>query len=91
MICYNMRKDRITQRKGLREVWLKRNKLGDKFANCLQSSLRFDKYIKVIDLSQNQISGDGMKSLVKHALCENTSLVNFDARYNPGADSKIKK
>jgi hypothetical protein len=32
-----------------------------------------------------------MKILVKSALRENTSLICFDARYNPGCNEKLRK
>ena len=40
--------------------------------------------MKFIDLSGNKISEYGLKYLVKLALLDNTSIVGFDARLNPG-------
>lgn len=47
---YNLRKERIKYKKGIREIILKRNKLGDNFADSLSGSLKYDKYLKVIDI-----------------------------------------
>lgn len=47
--------------------------------------------MKFIDLSGNKISEYGLKYLVKLALLENTSIVGFDARLNPGCTEKIQR
>lgn len=69
---------------GLRKLILKRNKFTTDFAIHLQQTIESDKYLKFIDLSGNKISEYGLKYLVKLALLENTSIVGFDARLNPG-------
>jgi Ran GTPase-activating protein (RanGAP) involved in mRNA processing and transport len=66
-----MRKERIKYRKGLREVILKRNKLGDYFAEQLSGCIRYDKYLKVLDISTNAIESGAMKGLIRMALAEN--------------------
>lgn len=68
-----------------------RNRLGDNFAKNLQKAICFDKYLKVINISGNQISEYGMKTIVKLALMENSSLIGFDARLNPGCTEKIER
>jgi hypothetical protein len=47
--------------------------------------------LKFIDLSGNKISEYGLKYLVKLALLENSSIVGFDARLNPGCTEKIQR
>ena len=76
---------------GLREIILTRNKLGDKFAKSLQQALAYDKYMKSIDVAGNKITGLGLKSLIKLALLENSSMVAFDARLNPGCSEKVER
>ena len=56
-----------------------RNKLGDRFAKCLQKALAYDKYVKAINLAGNLISQTGLKMIIKLALIENTSIIAFDA------------
>ena len=65
-----------------------RNKLGDRFAKCLQKALTYDKYVKAINLAGNLISQTGLKMIIKLALIENTSIIAFDARLNPGCTEK---
>ena len=77
--------------KGLREICLKQNRLGNSFCKSLQSCLLFDKYMKTIDLSHNNISHDYFKSLITLALKDNTSLVSLDIRFNQGASTSILK
>ena len=76
---------------GLRELILRRNKLGDKFATSLQQALSYDKYLKAIDISGNRISEYGIKSIIKLALVENSSILAFDARLNPGVSEKVER
>ena len=70
---------------------LMRNRLGDGFAKNLQKALCLDKYLKVINVSGNQISEYGLKLIVKLALMENTSIIGFDARLNPGCSEKLER
>ena len=76
---------------GLRELVLMRNRLGDGFAKDLQKALCLDKYLKVINVAGNHISEYGLKLIVKLALMENTSIIGFDARLNPGCTEKIER
>lgn len=87
----NFRKQRITHMSGLREIILTRNKLGDQFVHSLEQALAYDKYVKVINLSGNNISSHALKHLVKLALIENNSIVAFDARCNPGCTDKVQR
>ena len=76
---------------GLRELILMRNRLGDGFAKNLQHAISIDKYLKVINISGNRISEFGMKSILKEGLMENSSIVGFDARLNPGTTVKVER
>lgn len=42
-------------------------------------------------MSGNLISEYGLKLIVKLALMENTSLIGFDARLNPGCNEKVER
>lgn len=87
----NFKMQRIRHMVGIREVVLKRNKLGDKFAFALQKALTYDRYMKVINVAGNLISQVGLKTIVKLALLENNSVVAFDARLNPGSTDKVQR
>jgi hypothetical protein len=47
--------------------------------------------MKAIDLSGNKITEFGLKVIIKLALLENTSIIAFDARLNPGCTEKIQR
>lgn len=85
------KKDKIQNRKGLREIILKRNSLGEQFMDALSSCLRYDRFIKVIDLQANLIPDSALKSLVKNSLRENHSLVSLSVGKNPGLSEKTRK
>lgn len=87
----NFKNQRIKHMVGIREIILKRNKLGDKFALALQKAITYDRYIKVINIAGNQISQIGLKTIVKLALLENNSVIAFDARLNPGSTDKVQR
>ena len=59
------------------------------FIESLSKCIRYDRFIKVIDMSCNQI--DDFKILIKLGLKENTSLVNVDIIGNPGCNEKTRK
>ena len=45
----------------------------------------------MINISGNQITEYGLKFIVKLALMDNTSLMGFDARLNPGCNEKVER
>jgi Ran GTPase-activating protein (RanGAP) involved in mRNA processing and transport len=87
----NFKKQRIAHLNGLREIILMRNRLSDGFAKSLQKALTYDNYLKVINIAGNNLSEFGIKCLIKLALIENTSIVAFDARCNPGSTEKNER
>lgn len=87
----NHKRQRILNQSGLRSIILTRNKLGDKFAYSLQRALSYDKYLKQLDVAGNKISANGLKQIIKLGLMENTSMIAFDARLNPGCSEKIER
>ena len=68
-----------------------RNRFGDGFAKNLQRALSIDKYLKIVNISGNQITEYGLKFIVKLALMDNTSLIGLDARLNPGCSEKLER
>ena len=68
-----------------------RNRLSDGFARQLKEALLIDKYLKIINVAGNQITEYGMKLILKMGLMENSSVIGFDARLNPGTTEKIEK
>ena len=87
----NHKRLRLLNQSGLRQIILTRNKLGDRFAESLQQALCYDKYVKSIDVAGNRIGTHGLKSIIKLALMENSSIVAFDARLNPGCSEKVER
>jgi hypothetical protein len=83
--------DKIQNRRGLREVVLKRNNLGEQFMDSLTGCLKYDRFIKVIDLSDNLIQESSIKRVVKYSLRENTTIVSFMVNKNPGLTDKYRK
>jgi hypothetical protein len=57
----------------------------------LQQALCYDQYLKSIDVAGNRISGFALKSIIKLALMENSSMIAFDARLNPGCSEKVER
>ena len=89
---HQIKKTQIQFNDGLRELDLRKNMLGDTFLYYLQSCLRFDSYMKAIDLKHNKFSYSQLKMLIKSgSLNENNSLLSVDVRFNPGASDKILK
>lgn len=65
--------------------------MGEIFIEALSTSLKYDRFLKVIDLSQNLVPEAPLKTLIRQALRENNSLVNFNVNKNPGLTDKLKK
>ena len=57
---HNYKLYRLMHEDGLRSVILRRNKLSCSFAKQLVAAIVKDKYLKVIDLSGNQIKAKGI-------------------------------
>ena len=88
----NYQKDCILHREGIRELVLRRNNLGDGFARAIAQTLSYEKYIRAVDVTGNQITEDGLTEVIKTGLMENQTLLCFDARINPGFTSeKVRK
>lgn len=57
----------------------------------LATCIRYDRFLKVIDLSANLIPEASFKALLKTSLKENQSLVSLSAVKNPGLTDKHRK
>ena len=57
----------------------------------LSNCLRYDRFLKVIDVSGNFITESSLRHFLKHSLQENNSLISFVASKNPGLNDKMKK
>jgi len=89
---HQYKQNQIKHQEGLREIDLRLNKLGDRFLHNLSGCLKFDSYIKAINLSHNKFSYDQLKHFVRsNCLNENNSVLCLDVRYNTGANEKILK
>ena len=77
-----------TEESGLCEVKLSFNRFGAEFSKSLSQFIKYDRYVRVIDVSHNQI--DNLKELVS-AIKGSEALVAFDARFNKGYSSKLHK
>ena len=68
-LMFQMKHNILKNESGLRDLSLRKNKFSNVFARLLQNCLKFDSYIKCIDLSHNRI---GKKEL--NALLDSNSL-----------------
>tara|TARA_B110000285_G_C15112921_1_gene612226 strand:+ start:1574 stop:1867 length:294 start_codon:yes stop_codon:yes gene_type:complete len=84
-----MRLDEIKYITGLRDIDLRKNNLGDKFIEALTNCLKFDSYMKVIDLSHNKINN--LRKLPSVVSKVNQSIIGLNIRWNPGTTEKITK
>ena len=74
--------------KGLISINLKGNKLGNYSADCISKSLSHDQYIRIIDLSGNNLDNSACKKFI-HMMRKNNVLLTVDLRENPGYDEAI--
>lgn len=56
---------------GLKEFYLQHNKLGDSFIKALSKTIKYDQYLRVIDLKYNKINETVLKSDLLPALKNN--------------------
>ena len=75
----------------MREILLKRNNLGVQFMEGLSNCLRYDRFIKCIDVSYNLANEESIKHLIKFSLQENNTLVSLSLVGNPGLTEKARK
>ena len=73
---------------GLREVRLCFNRFGAEFSKTLIKFLQYDRYVRVLDVSHNELIDFAG---IVGALRNNESLVTFDARFNPGYSAKAHR
>ena len=91
-LIHEYKKNQIKFADGLREIDLKKNKLGNKFIISFITCLKFDSYMKSIDLSHNNFSYEHLKLVIKSGcLNENNSILNVDFRFILGINKKILK
>ena len=76
---------------GLKEFYLHHNKLGEQFIKSLAKVLKYDQYLRVLDLKFNKISENTIKKELMPSLRNNQSLTNIDLRKNPGFTLKVKQ
>ena len=74
--------------KGLVSINLRGNKLGNYSADCLSKALSHDQYIRIIDLSENNLDNSACKKFI-HMMRKNNILLTVDLRENPGYDEAI--
>ena len=74
--------------RGLVSINLRGNKLGKYSADCISKVLSHDQYIRIIDLSENNLDNDSCKKFI-HMMRKNNILLTVDLRDNPGYDESI--
>ena len=74
--------------RGLVSINLRGNKLGKYSAECISKSLSHDQYIRIIDLSENNLDNPSCKKFI-HMMRKNNILLTVDLRENPGYDEAI--
>ena len=76
---------------GLKEFYLHHNKLGDECMSALSKVIKYDEYLRVLDLRNNKITEKSLKQDLMPVLKNNFSLTNIDLRRNPGLTIKMQK
>ena len=74
--------------RGLVSINLRKNKLGQYSAECISKALSHDQYIRIIDLSGNNLDNSSCKKFI-HMMRKNNILLTVDLRDNPGYDESI--
>ena len=74
--------------KGLVSINLRGNKLSNYSAECLSKTLSHDQYIRIVDLSENNLDNSACKKFI-HMMRKNNILLTVDLRENPGYDEVI--
>ena len=74
--------------KGLVSINLRGNKLSSYSAECLSKALSRDQYIRIMDLSENNLDNFACKKFI-HMMRKNNILLTVDLRENPGYDEVI--
>ena len=74
--------------KGLVSINLRGNKLSNYSAECLSKALSHDQYIRILDLSENNLDNSACKKFI-HMMRKNNILLTVDLRENPGYDEVI--
>ena len=74
--------------KGLVSINLRGNKLSSYSAECLSKALSHDQYIRILDLSENNLDNFACKKFI-HMMRKNNILLTVDLRENPGYDEVI--
>ena len=74
--------------RGLVSINLRGNKFGNYSAECICKSLSHDQYIRIIDLSENNLDNQSCKKFI-HMMRKNNILLTVDLRENPGYDESI--
>ena len=74
--------------RGLVSINLRGNKLGKYSAECISKALSHDQYIRIIDLSENNLDNSSCKKFI-HMMRKNNILLTVDLRDNPGYDESI--
>ena len=77
-------------RQGLKQIVLKRNRLGSNFARALQQFLKFDTYMRAIDVTFNAINEESVSELAV-ALEDNKTITCLDLNDNPGLTPSFHK
>ena len=76
--------------KGLCEVILEDNKLDDEACKDIANFLRFDTWMRAINLKNNKIGREGIIEFIR-VLSHNTSLLSLDLRDNEGFNRKASE
>lgn len=69
-------------------MYLQYNKLGSHFVKSIAKVVKYDEYLKVLDIRNNKINTSVVKQDLIPALKNNSSLTNLDIRFNNCATMK---
>lgn len=65
---------------GLKEFYLSYNHLGSSFIKAIAKVLKYDQYLRVLDLRSNRIGEGVIKTELLPVIKHNNSLTNLDLR-----------
>jgi len=75
---------------GLKSIILRRNKLGKNFMRSLARWVKYDEYVRHIDISYNRAGPEATKNFLS-LMKQNKSLISLEMRGNSGYTDKVQK
>lgn len=71
------------KKQGLKEFILHHNRLGKSFIKAISKVIKFDNYLRVIDMQANKADLKTVEEYLLPSIRANRTLLNLDTRKNP--------